>query len=483
MVPFAKTGGLADVAGTLPEYLVKNGCSVRVFLPYYSTIQVDVRKVSLVVDSVDISVGDTVHRAEIWEVQTSSPVRVYLVRCDFFFRRVSLYGTPDGDYPDNAQRFILFSKAVFEFCYRSGFVPDIMHCHDWQTGLIPAYLKTICRVRDNPLRECRSVFTIHNMAYQGVFPREDFSLTGLPDSVFGITGLEFWGKMNMLKSGILYADRVTTVSEQYSREIQTPEYGCGLEGVLRDRRNDLHGILNGVDYDVWNPARDPHISAVYDPSDLAGKKKCKTALLKEFGLPGLLAEKPLIGIVSRLAAQKGFDLIEKCFEELMQQDIGLVVLGAGDAPYQDMLERFARAYPDRAGVVIGYDNVLAHKIEAGSDMFLMPSQYEPCGLNQIFSLKYGTVPIVRATGGLDDSIVDYDPKTGQGTGFKFAEYKAAALLRTVKRALKFYHKPDHWERIMLNGMACDFSWTESAGKYVRLYKETLKKSVGLSANQ
>jgi len=319
------------------------------------------------------------------------------------------------------------------------------------------------------------VFTIHNIAYQGLFKKEKFGLTGLPREMYSPEGIEFWERINFMKAGIVYADVINTVSKKYGEEIQTPEYGYGLEGILRKRKESLYGILNGVDYEDWDPSHDRHLIARYDAKDLSGKNQCKKDLLKEFHLPPSLTEVPLLGMISRLADQKGFDLLMEISEELFALNIGFVLLGTGEQKYHDLLTQVAQKYPRQAGIRISYDDRLAHKIEAGTDFFLMPSRYEPCGLNQIYSLKYGTIPVVRATGGLDDTITPYDSATKKGNGFKFSRYDSKEFLNTIKTAISFYDRPEHWRQLIQNAMAADFSWKKSAQSYLELYRKALEK--------
>jgi starch synthase len=311
-----------------------------------------------------------------------------------------------------------------------------------------------------------------------LFNKEKFWLTGLPIEMYNPEGIEFWERINLMKSGIVYADVINTVSQKYSEEIRTPEYGYGLEGILRKRGEDLYGILNGVDYQDWDPSRDPHLLVQYDLHDLSGKRECKKDLLKEFNLPPSLEDAPLLGMISRLADQKGFDLLAEILEELFTLNIGFVLLGTGEQKYHDLFHRVALKYPQKAGIRIAYDDRLAHKIEAGCDLFLMPSKYEPCGLNQIYSLKYGTIPVVRATGGLDDTIVNYSPTTRKGNGFKFTPYDAKEFLDEIKVAIGFYSQPEHWRQVVQNAMAADFSWQRSAAAYLQLYRKALEKKSG-----
>ncbi len=469
-VPFAKTGGLADVSGTLPVALKKVSCKVTLFLPFYRQVLSGGFEIEPTGLEVSVPLGRRELRAEIMRA-SSNDLPVYLIKRDEFFDRSYLYGTPEGDYFDNLERFTLFSRAVVEAIKTRGFKPHIIHCNDWQTGLIPAYLKDV--YRDDPFfTTTATVFTIHNIAYQGIFPPFLFELTGLNGRVFTPEGMEFWGNINLLKAGIVFSDIVTTVSSGYSKEIQTPEYGYGLDGVLRARRKDLHGVVNGVDYSEWDPEKDGLIRANYSEKDLTGKRLCKEDLLEEFDLR-IDLEVPLIGIISRLADQKGMDILSEAMEELMSLDLAMVVLGTGDRRYQDLFEGLSRRWHGKLGVKITFDNRLAHKIEAGCDMILMPSRYEPCGLNQIYSLKYGTVPIVRATGGLDDTIEDY--RDGHGTGFKFRDYTASALVAKVKEALSVYRDKRQWTALQRRGMKKDFSWENSARRYKDLYNLALEK--------
>jgi starch synthase len=322
------------------------------------------------------------------------------------------------------------------------------------------------------------VFTIHNIAYQGLFKKEKFWLTGLPTEMYNPEGIEFWERINFMKAGIVYADAVNTVSKKYSEEIQTPEYGYGLEGILRKRKESLFGILNGVDYEDWDPSHDPHLIARYDSKNISGKRECKRDLLKEFHLPLSLENAPLLAMISRLADQKGFDLLMEILEPLFSLDIGFVLLGTGEQKYHDLFTQVAQKYPEKAGIRIAYDDRLAHKIEGGADFFLMPSKYEPCGLNQIYSLKYGTIPVVRATGGLDDTILHYDPASKKGNGFKFTRYDAKEFLNTIKGAIGFYSQPGHWKQLLQNAMTADFSWKRSAEAYLQLYRKALEKKRG-----
>jgi starch synthase len=465
-VPFSKTGGLADVVGALPRALAVLGHKISVYTPLYRSTKLENPRVA--VRSITVPFDDQYRFCSIVDGDVHDGVQHFFVDYPAYFDRDALYGTPIGDYHDNAERFALFCRAVIEGSKILG-VPDIFHCHDWQSALIPVLLKTLYE-EDPAFDRVNSVFTIHNMGYQGLFPPEILPLLMLPWDLFTLTKMEFYGKVNFLKGALVYADFVTTVSRRYSLEIQTAEYGFGLEGVLRSRSGTVAGILNGVDYKEWSPEVDEYILAQYSAKELANKAKDKTELLREFGLAD--SKLPVIGIVSRFASQKGFDLIQQVGDRMAREDAIFVVLGSGDKTYEDMLRRLSKQYPNRFAIRVAYDNALAHKIEAGSDMFLMPSRYEPCGLNQIYSLRYGTVPIVRATGGLDDTIENWDPLTQKGTGFKFAEYSGEEMLATIREALEVFKDKAAWQQLMRNGMGRDFSWNTAAKEYVRIYEKT-----------
>ena len=465
-VPFSKTGGLADVVGALPQALAALGHDVTVFLPKYKQTKLAAAKT--VLPSVTVPFDDQYRFCSVLDGGSQHGVRFYFIDYPPFFERDALYGTPTGDYPDNAERFALYSRAVLEASKAMG-VPDVFHCHDWQSALIPVLLRT--NYADDPaFRGVPVVFTIHNMGYQGLFSPDTLPLLGLPWDLFTMDKLEFFGKANFLKGALVFSDFITTVSKKYSQEIQTPEYGFGLEGVLRARSATVTGILNGVDYNEWSPEMDKFIKAKYSPADLKGKAACKADLLAEFGCTDTASKLPVIGIVSRFAAQKGFDLIAQVMDRLAREEMIICALGSGDKEYQDMFTRMHQQFPNKILIKVAYDNTIAHKIEAGSDMFLMPSRYEPCGLNQIYSLKYGTVPVVRATGGLDDTIENWDPKTQKGTGFKFSEYSGEALYKTIQAALTAYKDQAGWQQLMRNGMGKDFSWGASAKEYVRVFE-------------
>ena len=465
-VPYSKTGGLADVVGALPRALAALGHQVSVYLPRYR--QTKLSDPATVVGSVTVPFDDQYRFASVVSGGSQNGVKFYFVEYPQYFDRDALYGTGAGDYPDNAERYALFCRTILEASKILG-VPQIFHCHDWQSALVPVLLRTIY-AEDPAFHNVGTVFTIHNMGYQGLFPPETLPLLMLPWDLFTITKMEFFGQVNFLKGALTYSDYITTVSRKYSQEIQTAEYGFGLEGVLHDRAATVSGILNGVDYEEWSPQTDKFVGAKFSPQDLSGKAKDKQELLAAFGMKKADPKLPVIGIVSRFAAQKGFDLIAQVADRLAREEMIMVALGSGDKAYEEMLLRLNKLFPNKIAVKVAYDNALAHKIEAGADMFLMPSRYEPCGLNQIYSLKYGTVPIVRATGGLDDTIEPWDARTGKGTGFKFTEYNGEALLLAVKAALQAYRDQTSWQVLMKNGMGKDFSWNASAREYGKVYE-------------
>ncbi|MCH7921420.1 MAG: glycogen synthase GlgA [Nitrospinae bacterium] len=471
VAPFAKTGGLADVAGALPKALRALGHRVAIIMPRYQMVDVERHGLRRLGVSIEVPIAGRIEKAELLEGALDGGVPVYFIEKPSYYDRPALYGTPEGDYHDNAERFIFFSRGVLEAIKALDLGPQVLHCNDWQTGLAPVYLKTLYR-EDSALAGLATVFSVHNLGYQGLFWHLDMPMTGLGWELFTIDGLEFYGKLNFLKGGLMFADVLSTVSETYAKEIQTEEFGHRLDGVLRHRSADLYGIVNGIDYEVWNPATDSHLGANYTPDDLAGKAACKKALQKEMGLP-TRADTPVVGIVSRLAAQKGLDLIVEAMGRLMALGLQLVILGSGEAVYHEALQEAAERYPRQLGLMLGFDEGLAHRIEAGADMFLMPSRYEPCGLNQLYSLKYGTIPVVRATGGLEDTIVDYSEERGEGTGFKFRSYVAEEMVEAVARACRLYSDQKAWRRIVNEAMAQDFSWDASARAYDALYRRAI----------
>jgi len=477
--PFAKTGGLADVSSALPKAIKELGHEIRIMMPRYRFIGERKFKLHDIIRLKDIPIP-LGNQTEVGNVKSSfisdlkEKVQVYFLDSEKFFGRDGVYQSPQSkkDYKDNDERFIFFCRGVLETLKRLGWQPDIIHCNDWQTGLIPAYLKTIY-ISDPFYKKIKTIFTIHNMAYQGAFPQESFEKSGLPKSVYKTEGVEAYGKFNFLKAGLFYADTITTVSEKYAHEIcSSDEFGAGLNGLLEARKKDLKGILNGIDYHIWNPLSDNYIYRKYDAKSIEAKVDNKKALCNKFNLV-YKESTPVIGAITRLVEQKGFELVADILEDLLKSDVQYVMLASGEKDLEKRFETIQRKHPNKVGIFFGFDEELAHLIEAGSDMFLMPSKYEPCGLNQMYSMRYGTVPIVRATGGLDDTVEDYSTG-GKGTGFKFEKYDSKELLKAIQRALKVYQQPEEWKKIMRNGMQKDFSWEHSAKKYINLYKDLLK---------
>ncbi len=476
--PFAKTGGLADVAGALPRALAQLGHEVRILLPLYR--QVDRARWTLrsTGTRVRVPVGATTHDGQVWETTLPrSAVPVTFIECAPLFDRDGLYQQGGQDHPDNLERFSMFSQAALRALAAMGWKPQVVHCHDWQAALACAHLAHGAIGRESPFTSVGTVFTIHNLAYQGLFPREAWALTQLPEQLFGMEGLEYYGQINCLKGGLVSAHLLTTVSPTYAREIQTQEFGCGLEGVLRVRQRDLVGILNGIDPEEWNPQTDPHLPAHYTADELAGKSLCKLALQKSQQLPE--RHHLVIGMIQRLAEQKGIDLLTQAMEELMRLPVQLVLLGTGDPVYHQKLEQLAAQHPEQLAVQLAFDNALAHQIEAGADAFLMPSRFEPCGLNQMYSMRYGTVPVVRRVGGLADTVVDVTSSTlakKTATGFVFEEHSPRALVEAVRRAATAFQDHALWTQLVATGMRQDFSWTASARAYAQVYERALAKA-------
>jgi len=465
--PYAKTGGLADVAGSLPISLKALGHDVRVILPYYHETKKNFPGLKPILEGIPVKIGKLNTAFTLYH-DNRQGVDFYFIDKKAYYDRKCLYGTPSGDYPDNAVRFAFFCKAVLSSARALDFKPDIIHSNDWQSALVPFYLKI--ELKDDPFfRRAKSVFTIHNLAYQGVFPKRISHIVDIPNGFLTNEKLEFYGKLSYMKAGILYADIITTVSKGYAKEILSEKFGCGLHHLLNLRKADLYGILNGVDYERWDPRNDKFIKVNYFSDSIANKATCKLDLLEHVkfkGNPNL----PLLGVITRLAWQKGVDILTDCIDKLVELNLNIVILGTGDKIYQNKLIRAARKYRSNLIVTIDFDNVLAHKIEAGSDIFVMPSRYEPCGLNQMYSLRYGTIPVVSAVGGLDDTIIDYDKDTEKGNGFKFHGAASKDLIGTVKRAIDIYNKEDEWNLLMKRCMELDFSWERSANEYIKIYK-------------
>jgi starch synthase len=462
-VPYAKTGGLADVAGALPKALARLGHRVRLVMPRYNLEKILHRGEQMAGELAVPFDGGVRHSAVF--IDNDGEVPVYFIDAPDFYFRGKLYGEHDD--PD---RFAYFSRAVLELAKALNEQFDIIHLNDWMTGLVPVYLKTIY-ARDTVLSHTKTLFTIHNMAFHGLFSPYATGKYGLPDWVNRTEGgIEFHGVSSMLKAGLLFSDAISTVSPRYAEEIQTAEYAYQFEGLLKARRHKLFGILNGVDYEEWSPENDTHIASRFSDHDLSGKRECKSDLLRTFGLPDDL-QRPLIGCVSRLSDQKGFDLILDVIWRVLDRGANFILLGSGAEHFERAFQSLRDARSQQVGVYFGLSNELAHKVEAGADMFLMPSRFEPCGLNQMYSLKYGTVPIVRAVGGLDDTIENFNRATTTGNGFKFYEYQADKLLEKIYEALMVYTDKDLWRTLMLNGMRADYSWTVSAHQYVHLYEK------------
>jgi starch synthase len=463
--PFAKTGGLADVVGSLPKALVRLGHEVDVVMPRYRGITV-----GEVERTLKVSLGGLVADAKC-HVASNEGVRIVFVDHAAYFDRDYLYGAPGRDYQDNPERFAFLNQAALDWAIASGRSHDVVHAHDWQTGLIPVLLARMLKSRRS-LRRVPTVFTIHNLAYQGIFDASWLPHLGLGWSLMRMDAMEYWGRISYLKAGIVFSRVITTVSPRYAKEIQTPELGFGFDGILRERASDLVGILNGIDYDQWDPARDPNIPVPFSAADLTGKQAAKRALLERYGLP-VDAEgmaRPVVGIIARMVDQKGFDLLADIADELPRLGAVFVLLGSGERRYEDLWLGLAARHPRQIAAHIGFDEPLAHLIEAGADLFLMPSRFEPCGLNQMYSLRYGTVPLVHATGGLADTVQNLHPAAGTGNGFSFDEYSSQALLGTLQWGIGVFRDRQAWLRMQSAGMQQDFSWEASARRYVEVYE-------------
>jgi len=460
--PFVKTGGLGDVIGALPRALAKRGHELMVVLPKYSAI--DSSAFRDTGRRVEVQLAGLLASAQVYVHVPAERLR-YVFLANPYYDRKELYGEPGSDYRDNHKRFAILCAGALEAARQQGFEPDAVHAHDWQAALVPLIIKRGWAGRPSPLR-ARTVFTIHNLAYQGIFPREAMSDLGLPADLFNADALEFYGQVSLIKAGLVFADKLTTVSPTYAKEIvESPQIGAGLEGLLRHRRADLTGIMNGVDYDRWSPQKDPLIEQRYTAQDTSGKTVCKASVQRELGLT-VDAQAMLCGAIGQLAHQKGYDLLAQALPKMMERNLQLALLGTGDAALEHELTRLSEKYPGRISVQLRFDDRLAHRIEAGADVFLMPSRFEPCGLNQLYSLRYGTLPIVRAVGGLADSITEGP----EGWGFRFDEESPAALLQAVERALALFQKPKAWAAAMERAMAQDHSWDRAAAQYEALYK-------------
>ena len=484
VVPFSKTGGLADVAGSLPAALTEMGHEVTVITPLYETARKNAEDLGVDLSRVDgsdfsFTIGNIDARGSVVRAELpGSSVPVYFLKNEHYYGRPGLYVDSENheDYPDNPERFIFFCQGAMEACREMDFDPDVFHCQEWQTGLLPLYLRHTYR---DQFPGAGSVLTVHNLAYQGRFPEHVMELTGLPRELFNWKQLEYYGQVSFLKGGLVSADIVNTVSENYAREIQTEEYGMGLHGVLQERGEDVHGIINGVDYTTWTPETDEHLPENYSEADLSGKAECKEALQEEAGLPPKI-DAPLVGMIGRLADQKGVDLVADAFGRLMDLGLQLVVLGTGEPKYHRLLEKMEQEYPDNVSAFLRFDEPLAHRIEAGADMFLMPSRFEPCGLNQLYSMKYGTVPVVSSTGGLVDTVVQYSKETmenGTATGFRFEPGDTDDMVAALQQGCSLFEDhPDRWKKLQKICMDQDWSWNKSARKYAEIYREASEKA-------
>jgi len=469
--PYSKTGGLADMAGSLAKYLAAAGEEVVVVTPLYSGVREKIPKFGKPAVRVKLPMGRQIISADLRPVKPMEGLTVYFVDQPALYDRPGLYGEGGQDYPDNAERFIFFSKCVAHMARQPAWTPDIVHTHDWQAGLVSLFIAHQ-HWQDGWTRPPRNCFNIHNLAYQGVFPTAKYELTNLPWQYFNPKGVEFHGYLNCLKAGIVYSDLLTTVSPRYAREVTTPEFGCGLDGVLRERQDVLFGILNGVDYSEWKTVGNPYLKHAYSPEDLAAKSAAKLDLQAELGLPAN-DKIPLFGTVGRLVEQKGMDILLGALEEMLGSNLQFVLLGSGEPRFETAFLDLAARYPTKVAVKIGYDHALSHRVEAGCDFFLMPSRFEPCGLNQMYSLRYGTIPIVRVTGGLDDSVRGPNEDLEIADGIKFSDYSAAALAKAIRKALVLYEHPDLLEHFRRNAMEADFSWTRTALEYVELFERLL----------
>jgi starch synthase len=471
--PFSKTGGLADVLGSLPPALARLGWNVTVALPRYRGV-----RAGTPVERFPVSVGGYTSEVGFFDAPLADGAHALLVDSPELYDRETLYGG-DAGYPDNPRRFAMLVRAALEFLARRGEGLPVVHAHDWHAGLASVYLKTLYAAHP-VLGGAPTVFTIHNLAYQGLFEPAWMPRLDLSRDLFTAQGLEYWGRISFLKGGIVDSDIITTVSRKYASEIQTPEFGFGFDGILRRRAGDLVGILNGIDTTQWDPAHDPFLPTPYGPHDLSGKVAAKKAVLAAYNLPvgEQTMARPLVAMISRMIDQKGFDLVASIADELPRLDATFVLLGTGDARYQDLWRRLATLHRDRIGARIGFDETAAHLIEGGADMFLMPSRFEPCGLNQMYSLRYGTVPVVRAVGGLADTVHDYAQGDSKSTGFVFDQYTGPALLGALRRALALFGDPPGWRALQAAGMKQDNSWDRSAREYVKIYERAIERAGG-----
>jgi starch synthase len=473
--PYSKTGGLADMVASLAKTLARAGHQVGVVTPLYTGIREQLAELRQLDLPLELPLGARTVRGETWSVESMPGLTVYFVDQPEFYQRAGLYGEQNTDYPDNAERFMFFSKAAAHLALHLDWQPEVLHLNDWQSGpaaLLIHHQRKLAGQGTTP----GTCLTVHNLAYQGLFPAVQYALTNLPRDYFTPNGVEFYGQMNCLKAGIVFADVITTVSPRYAREITTEELGCGLDGLLRQRNSSLVGILNGVDYDEWNTVTDPYLKHSYSAADLSGKAANKVELQKEFGLP-VDARLALFGGIGRLAEQKGVEIMLRALEEMLRMNMPMqfVAVGSGGPAFQKSYQDLARRYPSQVAVRIGFDEGLSHRIEAGSDFFLMPSRFEPCGLNQMYGLRYGTIPIVRTTGGLDDTVIDVREDPEKANGIKFIEYSAMALAKSIHKALAMFEQPALLKHFRMNAMAADFSWNRTVAQYIQAYQHTRPK--------
>ena len=473
-VPYVNTGGLADVIGALPREVAKLGHQVTTYLPFYRQMSTKTKERKVAIPSLTIPFQYYNRFATVLNGGVQDEVQYYFIDCPELFDREYIYGTPTGDYQDNWERFGLFSRAVLESAKVLG-VPDVFHVHDWETALVPIFLRTSYYF-DPLLKNVATMLTVHNAGFQGWFPPNTVERLLLPWEIYTPERAEHYNTLNFLKGGVVYSDTVTTVSRKYAEEIQTAEFGSGLEGIFQKRAKDLHGIMNGIDALKWNPATDGNIAAHFTAENLEGKASCRRDLLHAFGLGHATEETPVLGIVSRFTTQKGFDLLAQIADQLAAEEMVLVVLGDGEPYYENLFHSLQERHPGKISVRVPYDRALAHKVEAGADVFLMPSHYEPCGLGQLYALRYGTIPVVRATGGLDEAVAEWNPETGEGTGFKFHGYAPQDFLAAIRRAVALFKGgKEGWHKLVRNAMAEDHSWAKPAGEYVKLYEDVARR--------
>jgi starch synthase len=471
--PYSKTGGLADMVGALAKALARAGHHVGLVTPLYAGTREQFPNLKRLDLPLALPLGTQQVQGEVWSLEPAAGLTVYFIEQPAFYQRAAMYQQHGADYPDNAERFIFFSKAVVHLALHLPWKPELLHLHDWQTAFAALLMHHQRRLPgwENAPRTC---MTTHNLAYQGLFPAAKYALANLPWDYFTFNGVEFYGQMGLLKAGLAYGDALTTVSPRYAREITTEEFGCGLDGLLRFRQASLVGILNGVDYDEWNTVNDRYTPFKYSPQDLSGKTADKLELQKEFGLP-MDARVPLFGSVGRLVEQKGVDIMLGALEEMASAGLQFVLIGSGAAAFEAAFRDLARRHPAQVAVKIGFEEAVSHRVEAGCDFFLMPSRFEPCGLSQMYSLHYGTIPIVRAVGGLDDTIIDIREDADAADGIKFHDYSSSALAKGIRKALALYQEPELLERFRQNGMAADFSWDRTAVQYLNVYRKALEQ--------